>query len=60
MVGVGAIHLLSSTSVTENIRRIGCTGGGAHKYAKDFEDELEITFLKVDELSSLVRGTHPV
>lgn len=55
---IGAIRLLSSTSIIENIRTIGCTGGGAHKYAKEFEDELEITFAKVDELSSLIRGEY--
>ena len=56
LTSIGAIRLLSSTSIIENIRTIGCTGGGAHKYAKEFEEELEITFAKVDELSSLIRG----
>jgi hypothetical protein len=32
--------MLSSTGITENIRTIGCIGGGAHKYAKEFEDQL--------------------
>ena len=39
-----AIDMLSSTSVTENIRTIGCTGGGAHKFAQEFEDNLDIKF----------------
>jgi type II pantothenate kinase len=44
------------TGITENIRTIGCTGGGAHKYAKEFEDQLGITFTQFDELGCLVRG----
>jgi pantothenate kinase len=50
------IEMLSSTGITENIRTIGCTGGGAHKYAKEFEDQLGITFVQLDELGCLVRG----
>jgi Fumble len=53
---VSGIELLSSTGITENIRTIGCTGGGAHKYAKEFEDQLGITFVQLDELGCLVRG----
>lgn len=53
-----AIDLLSSTSLTENIATIGCTGGGAHKFAKQFEDQLDIKFVQNDELKSLVRGMH--
>jgi hypothetical protein len=51
-----AINVLSSSGVTENIRTIGCTGGGAHKYAKQFEEQLGITFHPFDELGSLIRG----
>ena len=50
------IEMLSCTGITENIRTIGCTGGGAHKYAKEFEDQLGITFVQLDELGCLVRG----
>ena len=53
---VSGIELLSSTGITENIRTIGCTGGGAHKYAKEFEEQLGITFVQLDELGCLVRG----
>mmetsp|Transcript_23682 Transcript_23682/g.22788 ORF Transcript_23682/g.22788 Transcript_23682/m.22788 type:complete len:796 (+) Transcript_23682:252-2639(+) len=53
---VSGIEMLSSTGITENIRTIGCTGGGAHKYAKEFEDQLGITFTQFDELGCLVRG----
>ena len=55
---VSAIKFVNSTAPIENIRSIGCTGGGAHKYASEFEEELEITFNKFDELHSLVRGMH--
>lgn len=53
-----AINLLSSTGITENIRTIGCTGGGSHKYAHTFEEELGIKFHAMDELVSLMRGMH--
>lgn len=55
---VSAIKFVSATAPVENIKTIGCTGGGAHKYASEFEEELEIIFDKHDELSSLVRGMH--
>ena len=50
------IEMLSFTGITENIRTLGCTGGGAHKYAKEFEEQLGITFVQLDELGCLVRG----
>lgn len=55
---VDAIKYVSSTAPIENIRTVGCTGGGAHKFAGEFEEELEITFNKFDELECLVRGMH--
>jgi type II pantothenate kinase len=56
---VTAIKYVSSTApLVENIRTIGCTGGGAHKFAGHFEEELGITFDKFDELMCLVRGMH--
>lgn len=53
-----AITLLGAASITENITTIGCTGGGAHKYASEFEEKLDIRFVQQDELQSLVRGMH--
>ncbi|CAK9251382.1 unnamed protein product [Sphagnum jensenii] len=35
---IASINLLSSTAITENITTIGCTGGGAVKYAKIFQE----------------------
>lgn len=52
------LSLLNAASITENIRTIGCTGGGAHKYAKEFQDELDIEFVQLDELQCLIRGMH--
>lgn len=51
-----AINYLSSTAITENIRTIGCTGGGGHKYSKQFADQLQIKVVPLDELGCLVRG----
>lgn len=53
---ITAIDHMSSAAVTENIKTIGCTGGGAHKYSKNIFDALDITLNKYDELSCLVRG----
>lgn len=47
-------YLSTSSALVENIRTIGCTGGGAHKFAGEFEEELDITFDKCDELLCLV------
>ena len=56
---VTAINLLSSQqSIMENIKTIGCTGGGAHKYARDVEEQLDIRFEQQDELDCLVCGMH--
>lgn len=55
---VETIRFLSSTALAEHVRSIGCTGGGAHKYADEFQSELDITFNKFDELGCLVRGMH--
>jgi pantothenate kinase len=57
-----AIDMLSSTSVTENIRTIGCTGGGAHKFAQEFEENLDIKFqVKASNflIMPLTRTYHP-
>lgn len=55
---VAAIHFMSDAALIDDIRSIGCTGGGAHKYAKEFEEQLGITFNKYDELQCLIRGMH--
>ena len=55
---MSTINLLSSSSITDHIRNIGCTGGGAVKYATTFQEELGITITPFDELASLVTGMH--
>lgn len=50
------INHLSSINITENIKTMGCTGGGGHKYSKQFQDELGIKVVPLDELSCLVKG----
>ena len=56
---VNAIDTLANTTnVANNIRAIGCTGGGAHKFAKIVDEELDIKFDQMDELGCLVRGMH--
>lgn len=53
-----AIQHLSSTEITENIKSMGCTGGGAHKFGNVIKDHLEIEVYKFDELQCLIRGMH--
>lgn len=53
---VSTVNVLSANAVTDNIRSIGCTGGGAIKYAKFFQEEQDITITPYDELASLVTG----
>eukprot|EP01033_Poteriospumella_lacustris_P008695 gene8695-6252_t len=53
---VAAINHLSAASVTDHIKTVGCTGGGAHKYSSIIHDELDITLDKYDELGCLVQG----
>lgn len=53
---IAAINYVSTSAFTENIKSIGCTGGGAHKYANDILEHLDITVNKYDELGCLVRG----
>jgi len=51
-----AINYLSSTALTEHIKTIGCTGGGAHKFGDQILEELDIQVDKYDELGCLIRG----
>ena len=56
---ISAINMLSHQSAfTEHIKTIGCTGGGAHKYAAEVEELLDIKFEQQDELECLVSGMH--
>ena len=52
------IELVSSSSFHDNIKTIGCTGGGAFKYSSDFSDRLDINITKMDEMDCLVRGLY--
>mmetsp|Transcript_24391 Transcript_24391/g.34967 ORF Transcript_24391/g.34967 Transcript_24391/m.34967 type:complete len:699 (+) Transcript_24391:48-2144(+) len=51
-----AMQLIQKYDMHANIYCMGATGGGAHKYAKDWEDGLGIRMEKYDELDSLVAG----
>ena len=50
--------LASNTDIAHNIRTIGCTGGGAHKFANAVDEALDIKFEQMDELGCVVRGMH--
>lgn len=51
-----AMHLIRVNNFHRNIKTMGATGGGAHKYAPDWERVLGIKMEKQDELDSLVAG----
>lgn len=51
-----AMNLIRSNKLHCNIRAMGATGGGAHKYAPEWERVLGIKILKEDELDALVVG----
>lgn len=51
-----AMELIRANDLHLTICEMGATGGGAHKYAADWERELGIVMHKQDELDSLVAG----
>jgi type II pantothenate kinase len=56
---VNAIDVISMHGEAfHNVRTIACTGGGAHKYAKEVEEFLAVKFEQMDELHCLIRGMH--
>lgn len=51
-----AMDLIRTNNLHLNIKQMGATGGGAHKFAAKWEKELGILMHKEDELDSLVAG----
>jgi type II pantothenate kinase len=51
-----AMDLIRANKLHMNIREMGATGGGAHKFAGRWQEELGIDMKKEDELDSLVAG----
>ena len=51
-----AMELIRSNDLHLNISKMGATGGGAHKYAAEWEKNLGIQMDKQEELDSLVAG----
>ena len=51
-----AMDLIRANNLHLNICEMGATGGGAHKYADDWEKDLGISMDKQEELDSLVAG----
>ena len=52
----GAVDVIRSEGLHQDIARMGCTGGGAHKYQDLWERELGITMSKQGEMDCLVAG----
>ena len=56
---VSAVDTLAGqTEIAENIRTIGCTGGGAVKFAQVVDEQMDIKLEQMDELVALMRGMH--
>ena len=56
---VSAVDALAGqTEIAENIRTIGCTGGGAIKFAQVVDEQMDIKLEQMDELAALMRGMH--
>jgi len=51
-----AMNLMRLNNFHKNIKQIGATGGGAHKFASEWEKGLGITMAKQSEMDSLVAG----
>ena len=51
-----AVELIRWYDLHHAVSTLGATGGGAHKYAQVFEQELGITMKRFDELQCLVVG----
>lgn len=51
-----AMNLMRINDFHLNIKEMGATGGGAHKYADHWDRELGINLNKQDEMDSLVAG----
>merc|ERR1711862_799537 len=51
-----AMALMRINDFHMNIKEIGATGGGAHKFSSQWDNELGIRMAKQDEMDSLVAG----
>ena len=51
-----ALELISRNSLHRNIKKMGCTGGGAHKYSETWKSQLDIEITKIGEMDCLVAG----
>lgn len=51
-----AMELIRANDLHLTIREMGATGGGAHKFANDWDQKLGIQMKKKEELDSLVAG----
>mmetsp|Transcript_50696 Transcript_50696/g.152684 ORF Transcript_50696/g.152684 Transcript_50696/m.152684 type:complete len:939 (-) Transcript_50696:120-2936(-) len=51
-----AMDLIRVNDLHKNIVEMGATGGGAHKYAEDWDKMLGIQMVRVEEMDSMVAG----
>jgi type II pantothenate kinase len=51
-----AVDLVKLSSIHDNMKSIGCTGGGAYKYEDFIQEKLSVHIEQMDEMECLVRG----
>ena len=54
----GFIELAKEKGMSTTLSTVCATGGGAYKFEKDFQRELNMQLHKFDELDSLISGLH--
>ena len=52
----GALEIVKREGIDRNVHRMGCTGGGAHKYESMWRDGVGIEMVKHGEMECLVKG----
>ena len=51
-----AIHMICQQGLNQSIHVVCCTGGGAHKFERQFKTEANITLNKCDEIECTIQG----
>nr|KAE8942424.1 hypothetical protein PF009_g7827 [Phytophthora fragariae] len=53
-----AIEFIASNGINQSLRILPCTGGGAHKYGRAFNEMAGIELEKYDEIECTILGLH--
>ncbi|UIZ26593.1 hypothetical protein KXD40_001542 [Peronospora effusa] len=53
-----AVEFIANNGINQSLRRLPCTGGGAHKYGPAFNEIAGIELEKYDEINCTILGLH--